>query len=252
MIRKRPPQVQPQVETIPEEPVPAWRQLTLAEAILGLVVSPRETIDLLFSSPKDPPHALSILAVLVTAIMAPVAIQLLRWNFLHTRIDIIGSLLLVFLVTGLFFVILEKGLLVLFGFDVDYRQIAAAFSYGCAPVVVLALIYYLADLILFQRITIVTFMITGVPDALDWTMPYFPLFHLAAKALFLMIFFGSMRKVLAEVGDTTVFVIALGSCIPFYAALFSAIYLAELVYPGTLNGIEALVLSLAKVLTHFH
>ncbi len=226
--------------------------------LFGLLFYPGETLPkLLHSSSEIPvedailprvfPHVPSILLALLAAIFIPMFVQVARWDFLDTRIDEIFALLFVLILTGGMFVILERFALRCFVHEpMNSRTIFALMAYGCAPLIPLVLIGYAVNYWMFGRLTIVTFMITGVPNANDPTMKLFPVLHLIGKLLFLYTFYHGIRTE-RRLYPESAFFITIFSAIPFYLGLIISLYFIDAIMPGSVEASWMLTKSVVKL-----
>lgn len=218
----------------------------LIDAIIGLLVEPRETVRELFSQ-KPPLFVPALLNIFVLVVFLPIVVQTLRWDFLQTRLFEIACLAFVLSLTAMLFILLEKVVLLLWREPLGLSDILAIFVYGCTPLIPIILSYYLFDLLRYGRLATVTYIITGVAPPGDWATSFLPLAHLLAKVLFLVVFYHSVR-LLRKSGPVTSFLIVLFSSIPFYLSLGMALCTSEALVPGSTIGIQGFILSILQPL----
>ena len=130
--------------------------------------------------------------------------------------------------------------------SVPLKKLVALFCYSIAPLVPLVLGYYFTNYLLFGRLTVVTFIITGNKDAQDWLIGYFPALHLIGHILFLTVFFGGI-KFLVELRSSTALSLTILSAVPFYIGFFIALILSAHLFPGSDQMMMKLLGSFAQV-----
>jgi hypothetical protein len=222
-------------------------ELSFWETFLGLVLNPRRTTQELCQNPSA---ALSSKLALCTLLIliGPIIGQLLMWDFLETRASSIFALILLVSMTASIFIVLEYLLLQFLKVRMRPSQLVHIYVYACVPLAILALCYYLLDFAYSGgRLTLTTFLITGIPDAEDRLLFYFPALHLLAKLFFLYIFFSGLSEE-GNLQDPYAVALTLLSSLPFYLALFASAGLLSLLAPEALKGAIELALALEFLL----
>lgn len=210
-------------------------QVSFLDAVVGLLLEPRQTVRNLFAQ-RPPLYVPAFLLCLAAVVFIPIIAEMLYWDFLETRAPAVASLALVLFLTAVIFVLLEHWFLRALGDSISRKEILAAFSYSCAPLFPIIVCYYLLDLIYTGKLSIVTFVITGVVPEDQLSLSLFPFAHVLAKICFLVIFYFSLRT-LRQSGPVTTLWIALISTVPFYTAFALAMFLVNICLPGSVEAI---------------
>jgi hypothetical protein len=221
--------------------------LTLFDALLGLLTAPTSTTQQLLSRPNSM-LTLKIGLATLLILVGPIVLQLLRWNFLETRVPSLLAVGILFVLTALLFTLLEWLFLKLLSINIKLETVATIFVYACAPLAALALGYYVLNLIASGgRLTITTYLITGVPDAEDWLLAYFPALHLCAKLWFLYVLYCGIQCA-ANLQQGYAALLTLFSSIPFYISLLAVATWMSILLPGSLQGMWELALASERLL----
>lgn len=221
--------------------------ISFSEAFVGLLMEPRETLTQLLSY-KHPPYALGMINALLAILLGPPALQLLRWDFLETRTKALVALAFVLILTGVFFLLFEHLFLRLWNCRLSLLTIGRLLAYAAAPLGTLALGYYVINLSICEwRLTIASYLLTGVRDADDWLIPYFPALHVIAKLWFLYLFYHGL-KIISGMRSALALSVALLSSVPFYAGMWLAFRCVDLLWPGSADIVSHLALAITKVL----
>lgn len=228
------------------ESAPRTTDLSLLDSLFGLLSDPMSTLAELLACTK-PPYGLQLLLSLLLILLGPIGLQLWRWDFLQTRTAAISSLSLIVVLSALFFIVLETFFLWLWGFKFPIDRMATLIIYCVAPLGTLALGYYAVNLAICQgRLTLTTYIITGVKDADDWLIVYFPFLHLLAKGWFIYLFYHGLR-ILGKMSTANAVFLSILSSIPFYLAIWVACQAVDYVLPGSNQGVLELAFSLKKL-----
>lgn len=199
--------------------------LTFFQTCLGLLGAPALTIQRLLSE-EEKPFLMRIVLTLLLLISAPLAFLLYRYDYLATRINIVLIFNIVLLITASLYIIFERLLFLVLKVDLNLYDAFASFCYALAPLIPLLILAYGLDLLLNGRLSVSTYIITGVADAEHTVLANFLYAHLIAKALFLVVLFHYFRR---EAGISSVESATLTamSSIPFYFAFALALIVSN-------------------------
>lgn len=218
----------------------------LFAALFGLVFQPIEMVERLLSR-EDPPYTGGVILSLFAIVFTPIIAQLYRWQFLETQAVAIFSLAFTLLTTAVIFILVEYALLWLMGTELEFKKFIALFCYSLAPLIPLAMTYYLFNYWVFDRLTLVTFLITGQKDADDWLFAYFPAVLLLGQGLFLVVFFAGLR-LLGDMKSLSALLLTIFSAIPFFLIFMMAIKISSYIFPETDQTLFKLLYSLSDLL----
>ncbi|MBX7142849.1 MAG: hypothetical protein K1X79_00185 [Oligoflexia bacterium] len=219
--------------------------ISFVEAFVGLLMEPQVTLEQLLNQER-PPYALSMFNAILAILLGPPAIQLLRWDFLETRTRALAALFLMLVLTALFFILLEYLFLRLWSYRLSLLTLARLLVYAAAPLGVLALGYYIVNLSICQgRLTVASYLLTGVRDADDWLIAYFPALHIVGKMWFLYLFYHGLR-ILTNMRPALAVCLAIFSSIPFYLGMLSAFTFVDWLWPGSADIVAQLAMAIIK------
>lgn len=213
-----------------------FKPLGLFAAFFGMVVAPGETCENLLSRPI-PRHFLSIFFLFFVILFTPPVLNLILRDQSIYRPEIMGAILLVFTLTGILFIFFERVLFFIIGVKANIFKVAALVSYSIIPLMIAILVMYFANFAITGDITYMTIIPSGLAaeePAMDSLIPYI----LGLGGIFTYFIFFNAIRALENMYFGNAMIISILSIFPLALALVIAIFIANVVSPGSLDTFQ--------------
>lgn len=220
--------------------------INFVQAFFGLIFRPFATIDKLFFYPK-PVYSAGILLFLCLTVLVPIfASELIHGRMMYKPIQV-TSLLLVLVMTFIYFVFLESLFLMLLKVPSTVSGLAHSICYCMPAITAMLWILYIANYLTTGTLSFVTFALTGYATADDPFIRAVPvLLNIAFFIMFLV--FTRALKLMGDMFTTNSVIIGLLSIFPFHAALILSVLSANFINPGTTDTFVQLIYAPASLI----
>lgn len=208
--------------------------LSFPTAFLGLIISPNETAETLFTMER-PKYALSVFVTFVLTFLIPMSIQQLTNDEPLYRPAAIQTIVVVIVVALALFVVTESIMLRFFGIKADLGVLASAICYSSVPFIFVIWIMYFLNYLASGSIEFLTFMLSGPSTQNSGILEVVPW----AITVGLIISFRTYYNCIKHLGDLfglNAFIIAVFSFAPAYGSLIAAVLIGESINPGTMDN----------------
>jgi hypothetical protein len=188
-----------------------------------------------------------ILLLLVITILAPV----LASHYIHGRLMYepmaLVSLLLVLILTCIYFIFIESIFLLIFGVNASISGLAHSVCYSMPPVIFILWIMYVANYCTTGTISFVTFAMTGYAADDDPFIKAAPVILNIGFCVAFFVFFRAI-KLMGDMFNTNAVIIGVLSIFPFHVGLILAVITANFIHPGTSDTFIQLIYAPATLI----
>jgi len=207
--------------------------LNFVQSFLGLVFRPLATVEKLFKEPR-PHHAVGLILIFLLTVLVPAVTSVhIHGKLMYQPLSVV-SLLLVLILTLIYFVFIESFFLTVFSVNVSISGLAQAVVFCLAPLTVIIWGMYAINYITNGTLTLVTFVLSGEAALDDKFINAVPYIINIGFFVTLLILHQAIR-LMGDLFFTNAFILALFSIFPLHLALILAVLSANAIQPGTID-----------------
>lgn len=187
-------------------------RLSLLDLLASTLIDPYGSMQHVLAERERPPYLLALFIVLIAVLVVPgLLVQLPElssdgWPSIQARLNVA---LTAGAIISLFLVLTFISLRLLLRFATTFWQLCAITLYAATPSIPLALGYYAANYLLFGKLTVLSYLITGQFPANDWFIQFLPYFVYLSAVWSTIVFLQGLRVS----HNTTVSSAALGTLV---------------------------------------
>jgi len=221
-------------------------KVKLLDTVIGLVIAPGETTQLLLSAPY-PRYGLPILLLFYLSILVPVAIQSMMSGMLLYHEKALAALLVIPTLTVVLFVFAEAVFLRFFAIRPSFAKLASSICYALMPLITIFLAMYVINYMASGSIAYLTIVLNGYAAENVAYKQVVPWVVSVGFLLSFIVFFHSL-KTLGDLYPINALMIALLSMLPLVGAFTVAVVTADFLLKGLSGVFQEILLAPSSML----
>jgi hypothetical protein len=218
----------------------------MADVLIGTPVDPYGSMRHLLVERKSPPYLFASFVALFVVLVLPCLIYQFRYEITPWDVRVTYSLITTIAVAVAVFLPSAALLLRLLAFKIPVSQLLALSVYSLTPLLPLAVGYYLVNYVLIGQLSILTYLVTGVPGKTDWFVQFLPYFVMMGLFWIFMVFAQGVR-VLGRASLTSGILATILCAAMLFGCYVLGLICAEALFKDTSFHVSKFVASLFSV-----
>jgi len=222
------------------------KNLSMADVLIGTPVDPYGSMRHLLIERKNPPYLFASLVAIFIVLILPCLIYQFRYEIAPWDVRVTYALMSTVAVTALIFLPVAVLLLRLLSLKIPLAQLLALSIYSLTPLLPLAVGYYIVNYLLIGQLSILTYLVTGVPVKTDWFIQLLPYFVMMGLFWVFMVFAQGIR-VLGRISLTSGILITILCAAVLFGGYIIGLICSEAMFKDTSIHVSRFLASLFSV-----
>lgn len=209
------------------------------EAAAGLLLAPRETTEILFLT-RTPPYGWTLFFCLLLSIYVPIGAQMFKYGYAATDTGVVISITLLIFFGLLLFLMVEGIFLQILKVNFNMQMLFSCIAYALTPLMLCLWLIYTFNYMSSGRLTLVTYLLTGFGSIEDSFLTIIP-YSSAISLIWVLVVFNYCINSMAQTSQVVSLLVTVVSLVPFILSLIVALFVGEMVHPGTTGIVFSLL-----------